>query len=170
MSMRSWRWTLVRLSRKPHIVSRVLPIRPNISFVLMQVITETFLFTGRNLNAIIVYMWSCGIMSVARCLARVKISSASFLEWVSYDFEHIIFVQVCMSICVGHLDSRPSLAFCTRCNFILSFVFKELWHPLFLFQGQKLRQIVMHGSKFEQISLSDYFVCGQQSSSLKKYI
>ena len=43
-------------------------------------------------------------MSVARRLARVAISSASIFEWVSYDFEQIVSLQVSMSICVGPPD------------------------------------------------------------------
>ena len=41
---------------------------------------------------------------VARRLAWVAISSASIFEWVSYDFEQIISLQVSMSICVGPPD------------------------------------------------------------------
>ena len=44
------------------------------------------------------------MMSVARRLARVAISSASIFEWVPYDFEQIISLQVSMSICVDPLD------------------------------------------------------------------
>jgi len=34
----------------------------------------------------------------------VAISSASIFEWVPYDFEQIVFLQVSMSICVGLLN------------------------------------------------------------------
>ena len=41
------------------------------------------------------------MVSIARHLARVAISSASIFEWVPYDFEQIISLQVSMSTCVG---------------------------------------------------------------------
>jgi len=63
------------------------------------------------------------MVSVARRLARVAISSASIFEWVSYDFEQINFspgihVNLCWS-------SRPRWVFSIRCNVILSYVFKD---------------------------------------------
>jgi len=44
------------------------------------------------------------MVSVTRRLARVAISSASIFEWVPYDFQQIISLQVSMSICVGPPD------------------------------------------------------------------
>ena len=49
------------------------------------------------------------MVSIARRLARVAISSASFCEWVLYDFEQIINLQVSMSICVGPPDTKEFL-------------------------------------------------------------
>jgi len=63
------------------------------------------------------------MVSVARRLARVVISSASICEWVPYDIEQIISFQMSMSICVGSLDSDEFLVI--GCNFIMSYVFKD---------------------------------------------
>jgi len=64
----------------------------------------SFFFSGTSLHARRVDMQSCGMVSGARRLARVAISSASIFEWVPYDFEQIISLQVSMSICVGLPD------------------------------------------------------------------
>jgi len=42
MSVRSWRWTSLRLSRNPCIAARVLLKRANLSFVLMYVVTDAY--------------------------------------------------------------------------------------------------------------------------------
>jgi len=42
MSVRSWRWTLLRLPRNPHIAVRVLLKRANLSFVLMCVMADAY--------------------------------------------------------------------------------------------------------------------------------
>ena len=44
MSVRSWRWTSLRLPRKPRIAPRVLLKRVYLSFVLMRVMTDTYGF------------------------------------------------------------------------------------------------------------------------------
>jgi len=42
MSVRSWRWTSLRLPRNPRIAARVLLKRANLSFVLMYVMTDAY--------------------------------------------------------------------------------------------------------------------------------
>jgi len=42
VSMRSWRWTSLRLPRNPRIAARVLLKRANLSFVLMYVMTDAY--------------------------------------------------------------------------------------------------------------------------------
>ena len=42
MSVRSWRWTSLRLPRNPRIAERVLLKRANLSFVLMYVMTDAY--------------------------------------------------------------------------------------------------------------------------------
>jgi len=42
MSVRSWRWTSLRLPRNPRISARVLLKRANLSFVLMYVMTDAY--------------------------------------------------------------------------------------------------------------------------------
>jgi len=69
----------------------------------------SFFFHGTSLHVRRVDMWSCWMVSVARPLARVAILSASFCEWVSYDFEQIISLQVSMSICVSLPDPNEFL-------------------------------------------------------------
>ena len=69
----------------------------------------SFFFRGISLHAGKIDMWSCGMVSIARRLARVTISSASFCEWVLYDFEQMVNLQVSISTCVGPPDPEEFL-------------------------------------------------------------
>ena len=82
--------------------------------------------SGTSLHARRVDMYLCGMVFVARRLARVAISSASFCELVPYDFEQIISLHVSMSICVDPPNPDEFLAL--GCDFILSYVFKDNPH------------------------------------------
>ena len=42
MSVRSWRWTSLRLPQNPHIAARVLRKRANLSFVFMYIMTDAY--------------------------------------------------------------------------------------------------------------------------------
>jgi len=59
------------------------------------------------------------MVSVTKRLARVAISSASIFEWVPYDFEQIISLQVSMSICVGPPDPDEFLALDVMSSWIM---------------------------------------------------
>ena len=62
----------------------------------------SFFFSGTSLHARRADMCWCGIVSVARRLARVPISSTCFCEKAPHDFEAIIFFHV--NLC---WSSRP---------------------------------------------------------------
>ena len=84
----------------------------------------SFFFSGISLHIRRVNMWSCGMVSIARRLARVEISLVSFCEWVPYDFEQIISLQASMSI-PSVLVLQTLMSFSIGCNFILRYIFKD---------------------------------------------
>jgi len=108
----------------------VLPmIRRRHSLTLTGLVPMSSFFNGTSLHARRIDAWSCGMVSVVRCLARVAISSPSFVNGC-----HMILNKFHVNLC---WSSRPWWVFSTWCDFHLELCFHR-WPSMFWFQACQL--------------------------------